>query len=54
MSMIEKIKEKARRSRKTIVFPEGDEPRTVAAAARIIKEGLAKPVLFFGTLRIIK
>ena len=45
MSMIEKIKEKARRSRKTIVFPEGDEPRTVAAAARIMEEGLAKPVL---------
>ncbi len=31
MSMIERIKEKARADRKTIVFPEGLEPRTVKA-----------------------
>ena len=33
MSMIERIKEKARADRKTIVFPEGLEPRTVKACA---------------------
>ena len=45
MSMIEQVWEKARRNRKTIVLPEGDEPRTVQAAARVLKEGIANPVL---------
>ena len=45
MSMIEKIKNKARANIKTIVLPEGDEPRTVKAAEDIVKEGLATPVL---------
>ena len=45
MSMIEQVWEKARRNRKTIVLPEGDEPRTVQAAAKVLKEGIANPVL---------
>lgn len=45
MSMIEKVYEKARRAPKRIVLPEGDEPRTVRAAARVVAEGLAKPIL---------
>lgn len=45
MSMIEKVWEKARRNVKRIVLPEGDEPRTVQAAARIRDEGLARPIL---------
>ncbi|MBP5159420.1 MAG: phosphate acetyltransferase [Lachnospiraceae bacterium] len=45
MSMIEKIWSKARADVKRIVLPEGDEPRTVKAAAAIVKEGLAEPVL---------
>ena len=45
MSMIEQVWEKARRNRKTIVLPEGDEPRTVQAASRVLKEGIANPVL---------
>ena len=45
MSMIEKIKNKARANVKTIVLPEGDEPRTVKAAEDIVKEGLATPIL---------
>ncbi|MBP5330397.1 MAG: phosphate acetyltransferase, partial [Lachnospiraceae bacterium] len=45
MSVIEKIKAKARNNVKTIVLPEGDEPRTVQAAARILADGLARPVL---------
>ena len=32
MSLAEKIRAKARQRRTTIVLPEGDEPRTVAAA----------------------
>lgn len=45
MSMIEKVWEKARGNVKRIVLPEGDEPRTVQAAARIRDEGLARPIL---------
>ena len=36
---------KARRTPKRIVLPEGDEPRTIQAAARVRAEGIAKPVL---------
>ena len=45
MSMIEQVWQKARMSRKRIVLPEGEEPRTIQAAARVRDEGLAEPVL---------
>ena len=45
MSMIERVKEKARADRKTIVFPEGIEERTIQAAAELVKEKLVDPVL---------
>lgn len=45
MSLIAKIREKARANAKTIVLPEGDEPRTIAAAETLVKEKIAKPVL---------
>lgn len=45
MSFIDQVKAKARASLKTIVLPEGDEPRTVRAAAAIKAEGIARPVL---------
>ena len=45
MSMIERIKAKARRNPLRIALPEGDEPRTVAAAAVVRNEGLARPIL---------
>lgn len=37
--------ERARRLRKTIVFPEGNDPRVLEAAAHLVREGAAKPVL---------
>jgi phosphate acetyltransferase len=37
--------ERARKLKKTIVFPEGDDPRVLEAAARLAREGVAKPVL---------
>ena len=40
MSMIERVKEKARADRKTIVFPEGFEERTIQAAAELVKDGI--------------
>ena len=45
MSLVDKIRAKARQQRTTIVLPEGDEPRTVAAAEIVRREGLAEPVL---------
>lgn len=45
MSVIDRIKEKARLHLKKIVLPEGDEPRTVEAAAIVQAEGLASPIL---------
>ena len=45
MAIIDKIKAKAKANVKTIVLPEGDEPRTVQAAAKIAAEGLAKLIL---------
>ena len=45
MSMIEQVWAKARRNVKRIALPEGAEPRTVQAAARVRDEGLARPVL---------
>lgn len=45
MSMIDKIKTKAKKDIKRIVLPEGDEVRTVEAASILKKEGLAEPVL---------
>ena len=45
MGLIERIRNKARSCKKRIVLPEGDEPRTVAAAKTIAEEGLAEPIL---------
>ena len=45
MSLIDNIKAKARESVRRIVLPEGDEPRTLAAAKIVADEGVAEPVL---------
>ena len=45
MSMIERVYAKARADMKRIVLPEGDEERTLLAAARLKAEGLAEPIL---------
>src|SRR5437899_9248773 len=37
--------ERARKRKKTIAFPEGNDPRVLEAAARLAREGLVKPVL---------
>ena len=37
--------ERARKLKKTIVFPEGGDPRVLEAAARLAREGVVKPVL---------
>ena len=45
MSLIDRIRSKAKLSPKRIVLPEGDEPRTIKAAEIIRAEGLADPIL---------
>ncbi|MBQ6360265.1 MAG: phosphate acetyltransferase [Lachnospiraceae bacterium] len=45
MSILDEIRKKAREQVKTIVFPEGDELRTVQAAAILKAQGLAEPIL---------
>ena len=43
MDFLERLKERARREEKRIVFPEAD-PRVLAAGKILIREGLAEPV----------
>ncbi len=45
MSISEMIRQKAKTQRKTIVLPEGDEARTVQAAAFVKAQGIAEPIL---------
>ena len=45
MSLIDTIRTKARQRIRKIALPEGDEPRTVAAAEIVRREGLAEPIL---------
>ena len=45
MSIQEKIREKAKLQLKTIVLPEGDEQRTVQAAAYVHRNSIATPIL---------
>ncbi len=53
MDLIEQFKEQAKKKPQRIVLPEGDDERIVAAAAEIVKEGIAKPVVI-GTIETIK
>ena len=52
MTMIEKVWAKARRNTKRIALPEGEEKRTIQAAAKVREEGLAKPILLGDAARI--
>ena len=45
MAYIDKIKERAKIDRKTIVLPESNDKRTLLAAAEIIKEGIANIIM---------
>ena len=45
MSYIDKIKEKARADKKTIVLPETSDKRTLIAASHIIAEGIADIIM---------
>lgn len=53
MKVSETIRQKAKKNPKTIVLPEGEEPRMIKAAETIVKEGLAK-LIFLGKEQKIK
>jgi len=52
MDFMTKIKELARSANKTIVLAEGEDPRTVQAAAKILSEGLANLILLGNEAKI--
>ena len=52
MGFKEQVKARARLAVKRIVLPEGDEPRTVQAAAILAAEKIAEPVLLGDPARI--
>ncbi len=45
MSIADQLLERAKQARKTIVFPEGEDPRIIQAAYRMAREGSGRPVL---------
>ena len=45
MNFIEEVKEKAKKSIKTIVLPESHDPRVLSAARKVMDEGFAKVIL---------
>ena len=53
MSKIESLKEKARKDKKTIILPEGEEPRIVEAAELILKQGIADLILIGNKEKVI-
>lgn len=53
MTFLESLRERARARTRTLVFPEGDDPRTQQAAVELVAEGLVTPVLL-GSPRAIR
>ena len=52
MELSQRIVERARANPQRIVFPEGEDPRIVAAAHRMAVEGIARPLLLGDPARI--
>ncbi|HEX8697043.1 MAG TPA: phosphate acetyltransferase [Longimicrobium sp.] len=50
MTFLESIRERAREKRRTIVFPEGFDARTLEAVARLHAEELVRPIVLGGDL----
>src|ERR1700675_3796577 len=53
MTLVEKIKARARACLQRIELPEGEDPRVVAAAAAVTREGFAK-ITLLGRKQIIE
>lgn len=53
MPVINQFFEKAKATGKTLVLPEGQDPRVVAAADHLVKQGIASSVIVIGTQKEI-
>lgn len=49
MAILEKLIEKAKAARKKVVLPEGQDPRVVMAANKVMEDGIAREVVVLGT-----
>ena len=45
MGLIDRFVEQAKRAKKRIVFPEGEDERIVQAAQRLASDGIADPIV---------
>ena len=54
MRFIDRIKERAKKSKKTIVLPESEDRRTFVAAEKILKEGIANLIIIGDEERVRK
>ena len=45
MDLIERLKERAKEKRATLIFPEGEDERVVKACALLAKEESVRPVI---------
>jgi len=54
MSFIDTIFDRAKAANKTIVLPEGQDPRTLEAAAKLLEKGIAKIILIGNREEMIK
>lgn len=51
-NLLKKVHSSAKQNPRRIVYPEGTDPRTLAAIAEVIKKGLAHPIVLGNPLRI--
>ena len=54
MGFVDLLKERAKKSIKTIVLPETEDMRTIEATDKILKEGVAKIILIGNEEEIIR
>ena len=54
MRFIDRIKERAKECKKTIVLPESEDRRTFVAAEKILKEGIANLIIIGDKERVRK
>jgi len=45
MTVLERIRQRAKRAPQHLIFPEGEDPRIVKAAHILAREGIAVPIL---------
>lgn len=54
MGLLTDLLDQAKKSPKRIVFPEGEDPRIVTSAIRVLKDGIASPILLGDYNRVLE